>query len=67
MKDENLAKSLERRRMEASFLRADVLKPVPELVVHERMSQVEEVRSTKEKKKVKGWSGMEICTQKQKV
>ena len=42
--------------MEGSSLQAEVMQKVLELVVHERMSQGEGVRGTKEKKKVKGWS-----------
>ena len=37
------------------LLQVGVMQKVPELVVHARMSQGEEVRGTKEKKKVKGW------------
>ena len=51
-----LEESLERRRMAGSSLQAEVMQNIPELVVHERMSQGEEVRGTSEKKKVKGWS-----------
>ena len=41
--------------MEGSSLQADLMQKVLELVVHERMSQVEKARGTKERKKVKGW------------
>ena len=58
--DEKLEEILERRRMEGSSLQADVTQKVPELVVHERMSQSKEVTGTKEKKKVKGWSTEEV-------
>ena len=37
------------RRREGSSLKADVMQKVLELVVHERISQGEEVRSTKRK------------------
>ena len=37
-------------------LQLDVMQKVPELVVHERMTKGKEVRGTKGKKKVKGWS-----------
>ena len=47
--DEKLERSLERRRMEGSSLQADVMQKVPELSVHERMSQGEEVREMKDK------------------
>ena len=57
--DWKLEESLERRRMEGSSLQAEVMQKVPELVVHEPMSQGEEVRGTK-KKKVKEWSTEEM-------
>ena len=37
--DEKMEKALERRRMEGNSLQAEVMQKVPELVVHERMSQ----------------------------
>ena len=37
--DEKLEEILERRRREGSSLKADVMQNVPELVVHERVSQ----------------------------
>ena len=46
-----MEESLERRRMEGSSLQADLMQKVPELVVHERMSQVEKARGKKERKK----------------
>ena len=58
--EERLAKTLEQRRMEGTSLQAEGMHKVPELVVRERMSQVEEVKGTKEKKKVKGWSSKEM-------
>ena len=51
---------MERRRMERSSLQAEVMQKVPELVVHERMSQGKKARGIEEKKKVKGWSTEEI-------
>ena len=55
--DEKLEEILERRMIEGrSSLQAEVMQQVPELVVHERMSQGKEVTETKENKKVKGWS-----------
>ena len=48
---EKLEEILERRRMEGSPLQAEVMQKVLELVVHERMSQGEEVRGTKEESK----------------
>ena len=46
--------------MEGSALQAEIMQKVPELLVHERMSQSEEVRGTEEKKNVKGWSTEEM-------
>ena len=42
--------------MEGSSLKLEVMHNLPELVVHERMSQGKGVKSLKEKKKVPGWS-----------
>ena len=42
--------------MEASSLNLDAMQKVPELVVNERMSQGERLKTPKEKKKVPGWS-----------
>ena len=53
--DEEVEEILERRRMVGSSLQAEVMRNVPELVEHERMSQGEKVQGTKEKKKVRGW------------
>ena len=50
MRMRRLEEILERRRMEGSSLQAEVTQKVTELVVHERMSQGEEVTETKEKK-----------------
>ena len=47
---------IERRRMDGSSLKLDVMQKVPELVVNKRMSQGEKEKDTKEKKKVPGWS-----------
>ena len=58
--EERLAKTLEQRRMEGTSLKAEGMHKVPELVVRERMSQVEEVKGTNEKKNVKGWSSEEM-------
>ena len=58
--DEKLEETWERRRTEGSSLQADVMQKVHELVVHERMSQGEEGKCTKEKKKVEGWSTEEM-------
>ena len=46
--------------MDGSCLQTDVTQQIPLMVVHERMSQSEEVSGTKEKKKVKGWSTEEM-------
>ena len=43
---------VERRRMEGSSFKLDVMRRVPELVVNERMSQGERVKNPKVKKKV---------------
>ena len=42
--------------MEGSFLKLDVMQRIPGLVVTERMSQGDKVKTPKEKKKVPGWS-----------
>ena len=47
---------VERRRMEGSSLKLDVMQKVLELVVTERMSQGGKVKNPEEKKKVTGWS-----------
>ena len=47
---------IERRRMEGSFLKLDVMQKVPELVASKRMSQGKKGKDTKEKTKVSGWS-----------
>ena len=60
MEDEKLEESLERRRMEGNSSKADVMQKISELVVHERLSQGEKARGTKEEKKVKGWSTEEM-------
>ena len=44
------------KRMEGSPVQLEVMQHVPELVVHERMSQGIGVKGIKEKKKVSGWS-----------
>ena len=41
-------------------MQVKVMQKVPELVVHERMSQGEKAKCTKEKKTVKGWSTEEM-------
>ena len=58
--EEKLEEVLGRRRMEGSFLQVEVMQKVPEIVVHERMSQVERTKCAKEKKKVKGGSSEEM-------
>ena len=47
---------VERRRTEGSSSKLDDMQKVHELVVNERMSQGERVKSPKEEKKVPGWS-----------
>ena len=51
---------MERRRMEGSSTKLEVMQKVPEPVVHERMSQGKGVKGLKEKKKVPGWSVEEM-------
>ena len=58
--EEKLEEILERRKMEGSSLKVEVLQKVPELVVHERMSQGKGVKGRKEKKKALGWSMEEM-------
>ena len=54
--EQKLEEILERKRMEGSSLQLEVMRKVPELVVHECMSQDKGVKGFKEKKKVPGWS-----------
>ena len=54
--EQKLEEILERRRMEGSSLLLEVMQKVPELVVHDRMSQGKRVKGRKGKKKVPGWS-----------
>ena len=42
--------------MEGSPEQFEVMRRVPELVVHERISQGKRVKALKEKKKASGWS-----------
>ena len=58
--EQQLTEIWERRRMEGSSLKVEVLQKAPELVVHERMSQGKGVKGLKEKKKVPGWSFEEM-------
>ena len=51
---------IERRRIEGSSLKLDVMQKVPELVGNKRTSQGEKEKDTKEKKKVPGWSTEEM-------
>ena len=46
---------IERRRMEGSSLKLDVMQKVPGLVVNKRISQGDKEKDTKEKKNVPGW------------
>ena len=57
---DELEETLEQRRMEGSSLQVDDMQKVPIFVVHERMSQGEKAKCTKEKKKVKGWPTEEM-------
>ena len=54
--EQHLRGWIERRRMEGSSLKLDVVQNVPELFVHEGVSQGIGVKEIKEKKKVSGWS-----------
>ena len=54
--ERKLEEILEQRGMEGSLGQLEVMRRVPELVVHERMSQGKRVKGLKEKKKVSGWS-----------
>ena len=51
---------IERRRMEGSSSQLDVMQKVPDLVVNKLMSQGEQEKYTKEKKKVPVWSVEEM-------
>ena len=50
-RDEKLQEILERRRMEGSSLQTEVMQKVPELVVHERMSQAKKRKVHKKRRK----------------
>ena len=54
--EQHLDDWIERRRMEGSSLKSDVMQKVPELVVNKRMSQGKNGKDTKEKKNLPGWS-----------
>ena len=58
--EQHLDDLIERRRMEGSSLKLDVMQKFPELVVNKRRSQGEQGKATKEKKKVPGWSFEEM-------
>ena len=58
--DEKFEETWDQRSMAGSTKQAEVMPKVPELVVHDRMSQGEEMRGTKAKKKVIGWSAEEM-------
>ena len=58
--ERKLEEILEHRKMEGSSLQLEVVRKVPELVVHERMSQCKGVKGFKEKRKVSGWSMEEM-------
>ena len=60
MKSKKMEEILEQRVMEGSLLQFEVMRRVPKLVVHERMSQGQRVKGLKEKKKVSGWSMEEM-------
>ena len=58
--DEKLEEFLEQRRTERCSLQAELTQKVSELVVHERMSQGEKARGTRENNKVKRRSTEEM-------
>ena len=58
--ERTLEEILEQRRLEGSSLQLEVVRKVPGLVVHERMSQGKGVKGFKEKKNVSGWSVEEV-------
>ena len=58
--DGKLEEILKQSRMEGSSVQVEVMHMVPEFVVHERMSQGEDGKYTREKKTVKGWSTEEM-------
>ena len=58
--EQKLEEIVERKRIEGNSLKLEVMQKVPELVVHERMSQGKRVKGLKEKKKVPGWSMEEM-------
>ena len=58
--EQHLEDIVERRRMEGSSLKLDVIQKVPELAVNEPMSQGERVKNPTVKKKVPGWSVEEM-------
>ena len=51
--DHKLDENLGRRRMEGSTLQVEIMQKAQELEVHERMTEGEEVKCTKEKRKLK--------------
>ena len=58
--EQHLEDIVERRRMEGSSLKLDVMRKAPELVVNERMLQGQRVKNTEAKKEVPGWSTEEM-------
>ena len=58
--ERTLEEILEQRRLEGSCLQLEVVRTVPERVVHERKSQCKGVKGLKEKKNVSGWSVEEV-------
>ena len=58
--EQKLEEILVQREMEGSPGQFEVVRRVPELVVHERMSQGIRVKGLKEKKNVLGWSLKEL-------
>ena len=58
--EQQLEDMVERRRMEGSSLKSDLIQKVSELVVNERMSQGERLKNPKVNKKVSEWSIQEM-------
>ena len=56
MKSKNRRRSWNKEGWKEAPLQLEVMRKVPDIVVHERMSQGKGVKGFKEKKKVSGWS-----------
>ena len=58
--EQHLEKLIEIGRLDGSFLKLEVMRKVPELVVNDRMSGGKRVKNPKEKKNVPVWSVEEM-------